>query len=322
MRETFRTAIDAGTFAEMAKNAKSEADLDNAARFLAGKIGDKGADALLGVVGAGGAGIGSVGAGNARRILDKLQMSLPELPPPGLKPATVGNAPLPSNGIRVDAGTRTGGASSGTNPSPTLGQNVTGGAAGATGARELEKPDAPTKTPDFGGPVERPEPMRTSVDGNGQASGLRFKRDYETHVSKRDYSVPRSRGIGGAHRLDEFMKAVQSGEIQIVSRTPHPTLKGVEEIEYRMQVLDRTLKPTGQWQAKPKPKTVYDPAMISDEQMMLWGRQAFAEAVAAGRIKPGKTEWDGVTPDGIEMHGYISEKTGVVTGFFPKMPKP
>jgi hypothetical protein len=109
MRETFRTAIDAGTFAEMAKNAKTEQDLDQAARFLAGKIGDKGADALLGVVGAGGAGIGGVGAGNARRILDKLQMSLPELPPPGLKPATVGNAPLPSNGIQVEAGTKTGG---------------------------------------------------------------------------------------------------------------------------------------------------------------------------------------------------------------------
>jgi hypothetical protein len=191
-----------------------------------------------------------------------------------------------------------------------------------TGARELGKSDAPPRTPDFGGPVKRPEPMRTSVDGNGQASGLRFKQNYDTHVARRDYSVPRKKGIGGAHRLDEFMKAVKSGEVQIVSRTPHPTLKGVENIKYRMQVLDRALKPTGEWQAKPKPKTVYDSAMISDEQMMLWGRQAFGEAVAAGRIKPGIKEWDGVAPNGIQFHGYVDVKTGVVTSFFPYIPEP
>jgi hypothetical protein len=54
--------------------------------------------------------------------------------------ATVGNTPLPPNGIQVEAGTRTGGASSGTNPSPTPGQIATGGVAGATGARGLDAP--------------------------------------------------------------------------------------------------------------------------------------------------------------------------------------
>jgi hypothetical protein len=319
MRETFRTAIDAGTFAEMAKNAKSEADLDNAARFLADKIGDKGADALLGVVGAGGAGIGSGGAGNARRILDRLKMELPEFPPPGLKPATVGNAPLPPNGIRVEAGTKTGGASSGTSSGPTLGQVATGGVAGATGARGLEKPDAPPRIPDFGGPVERPEPMRTSIDGNGEASGLRFRSDYREHVSKRDFNVPRDRGIGGAHNLAEFMKVVQSGEIRIVSRTPHPTLKGVEKIEYQMQALDRSGKSNGQWKSTlPPPKTVYDPQIISDTQMMEMGRQAFGEAQQAGRIDYAKRSWIGYAPNGIKFQGYIDHKTGAVRSFFPQ----
>jgi hypothetical protein len=57
-----------------------------------------------------------------------------------------------------------GGGSSGTNPSPTLGQNVTGGAAGVTGARELGKSDAPPRTPDFSGPTGKPEPMRMMQD--------------------------------------------------------------------------------------------------------------------------------------------------------------
>jgi hypothetical protein len=50
-------------------------------------------------------------------------------------------------------------------PSPTLGQVVTGGVAGATGARGLEKPDAPPRTPDFGGLTGKPEPMRMMQDG-------------------------------------------------------------------------------------------------------------------------------------------------------------
>jgi hypothetical protein len=64
----------------------------------------------------------------------------------------------------------------------------------------------------------------------------------------------------------------------------------------------------------------YCQAFISDKQVMLWGRQAFGEAVAAGRVKPGISEWDGVTPDGVEMHGYVNEITGEVTSFFPKVP--
>jgi hypothetical protein len=98
-------------------------------------------------------------------------MSPPELPPPGLKPATVGNAPLPPNGIRVEAATKTGGASSGTSPSPTPGQIATGGVAGATGARELGQPNAPTKTENFGGPAGINQGMEVrgkDIDGLGK----------------------------------------------------------------------------------------------------------------------------------------------------------
>lgn len=55
---------------------------------------------------------------------------------------------------------------------------------------------------------------------------------------------------------------------------------------------------------------------------MLWRCQTFAEAIAAGRVKPGTREWDGVAPNGIEFHGYVDVKTGVVTSFFPKVSEP
>jgi hypothetical protein len=81
-----------------------------------------------------------VTAGNARRIPDKLKIESPEFPPPGLKPATDGNAPLPPNGIGVDAGTKTGGDFRPWSPGPTPGQITAGGAAGAAGAREIDTP--------------------------------------------------------------------------------------------------------------------------------------------------------------------------------------
>jgi hypothetical protein len=84
------------------------------------------------------------------------------------------------------------------------------------------------------------------------------------------------------------------------------------------------------WQQYPllsfKIKTIkawqYRQAFISDEQVMLWRCQTFAEAIAAGRVKPGTREWDGVAPNGIEFHGYVDVKTGVVTSFFPKVSEP
>jgi hypothetical protein len=48
---------------------------------------------------------------------------------------------------------------------------------------------------------------------------------------------------------------------------------------------------------------------------MLWSRQAFAEAQAAGRVKT--REWIGYAPNGIKFHGYIDDKgSGVVSGFY------
>ena len=76
---------------------------------------------------------------------------------------------------------------------------------------------------------------------------------------------------------------------------------------------------TGGWRfrkgTEPFVKTVYDPAIISNKQMAQWGREAFAEAQAAGRV--GSREWTGYTPNGLKIHGYIDEQgTKAVRSFF------
>ncbi len=71
-------------------------------------------------------------------------------------------------------------------------------------------------------------------------------------------------------------------------------------------------KPTKEWVAHIFEKTVYDPQIISDEQFMKWGREAAAQAQAAGKLT---REWEGVTPGGIKMRGYLDE-SGAVRSFF------
>ncbi|MBN0989605.1 CdiA family toxin C-terminal domain-containing protein [Amphritea pacifica] len=127
----------------------------------------------------------------------------------------------------------------------------------------------------------------------------------------RDFDVPRKRGIGGAHNRDEFFK--YSNEFKVEEVVSHPTLDGVETIRYRMSALDRAGNPTGEYRAAVLEKTVYDPSKISNEQFMDWGRQAAAEAQAAGRLN---REWVGAAPNGLEFRGYLDE-TGAVKSFFP-----
>lgn len=139
---------------------------------------------------------------------------------------------------------------------------------------------------------------------------LRLRSDYDEHVIKRDFSVKRKKGIGGAHNMAEFMKYAH--ELNILRKIPHPKLKGVYRIEYQIQALDKAGNPTKQWGAHIFEKTVYDPKHISDDLFMTWGRQAAAEAQAAGRLT---REWEGVTPDGIKMRGYLDD-SGAVRSFF------
>ena len=93
--------------------------------------------------------------------------------------------------------------------------------------------------------------------------------DLRTHIENVDTSVPRKRGIGGAHNKDVFMQ----NDVQIISQTPHSQIQGVEIIEYQMPKLDRTgtLIPGEYQTGTPKVKTVYDPNVISTNEYLQRG---------------------------------------------------
>ena len=167
-----------------------------------------------------------------------------------------------------------------------------------------------------------------TVDSNGKPSGIRFRDDYEAHIKKRDFSKTSQRsGVNGSHNMKEFEqydiainKTLTKDSVKILSKTPHPTVKGVYKIEYQMPSLDRTGKLTGQWRYKtgttPFEKTVYDSSIISDKQMAQWGREAFADAVQNGTINIINRFWTGTSSNGIKFGGHIDPQTKAVRTFF------
>ncbi len=178
-------------------------------------------------------------------------------------------------------------------------------------------------------PIEKiSEPKKiVSVDSSGKPSGTRFRDDYQSHIKERDFSKLSQRdGVSGAHNQKEFEKydisinsTLTKNSIKILSKTPHPTVKGIYKIEYKMPVLDNTGAPIpNQWRSRTFPKTIYDSSIISDKQMTQWGREAFADAVQNGFNGTSGNKWKGIALNGLKFEGFIDiQGTNAVRTFYP-----
>ena len=144
----------------------------------------------------------------------------------------------------------------------------------------------------------------------------KMRPDIADHMRKRDLEVPRKRGIGGAHEKAEFDRALASEGGVVTNRTPHPTLSGVEQIEYQLPALDAQGNPTGQMRTRVFEKTIYDSSVLGDADMLRMGQEAADQALAAGGGTLGR-EWTGVAANGVTFRGYSDQ--GVVTSFFPEI---
>ncbi|MEO0751741.1 MAG: CdiA family toxin C-terminal domain-containing protein [Pseudomonadota bacterium] len=144
----------------------------------------------------------------------------------------------------------------------------------------------------------------------------KLKDDITDHMTKRDPNVPRKRGIGGAHEKSAFDQALADEGGVVTKRTPHPTLDGVEQVEYQLPALDAQGNPTGQMRTKTFEKTIYDSSKISDADFIRMGTEAAdqANAAAAGQLA---REWTGTAANGVKFRGYTTD--GVVTSFFPEI---
>ena len=173
------------------------------------------------------------------------------------------------------------------------------------------KPNPPANEP-IPPPKEEPPPPKEEPPPPKKPK-VGFPDELADHIKYRDRSVPRKKGIGGAHNADEFAKAINEEGALIVSSKPHPKVPGVQQVEYRMPALDKTGKPIpGQYKSTIYEKTTYDPSVIPDEVMMQWGKEAATNAARFGELP---REFVGVTNDGIPIKVYTDGNGNVITFF-------
>jgi hypothetical protein len=147
------------------------------------------------------------------------------------------------------------------------------------------------------------------------ANNFKFGSNSKNHL-KNVEAVNTKKGVIGGHNMNEFNSALkQQGfnpEDLIISKTPHPTIDGIYEIEYKIPKKDMTGKvaePVAFKKIK-EPKTVYDPIKISDEKLYQWGQEAMNNGKVDGRMV------EGTASNGLKFRGYMNE-LGEITNFYP-----
>lgn len=151
-----------------------------------------------------------------------------------------------------------------------------------------------------------------------------------SHVGSRDGSVLRKRGIGGCHNYDEWKKLKsmpiewsiptdklptdnEIPDVLIISETPHSSIPGVLVIEYHIPSLDQAGLTDGKTKKIHTPKTVYDPAIWTENALI----QALKEALQDAANKNSgviPTQWEGITADNYRMIGFM--RGGNVATFY------
>jgi hypothetical protein len=133
--------------------------------------------------------------------------------------------------------------------------------------------------------------------------------ELEAHINNIDLSVPRRRGIGGAHNSEEFFK----NDIKIVRAIPSKDIPGVTYYEYNMPLLGKEGKPIGGYGTTVFQQTVYDPSIFPTSEYMRRGLEAANDSFRTyGRLM---RQWEGYDSMGVLWIGF--EENGLPRTFFP-----
>ncbi|MGN7117537.1 CdiA family toxin C-terminal domain-containing protein [Lysinibacillus odysseyi] len=174
----------------------------------------------------------------------------------------------------------------------------------------------------------------------GTVKDVTFKKGYDTHLTEVEgFKAKPNIGIKGGHNLENFEQLIldnfgnQVKDInQAVTKTPHPDISGIYEVKYKLPVYDGLSKEnggkgnfTGQWKEYKNPKTVYDPKVFSDEQILKLGREAMEEGISNNRIIQGGDRSPSNMVEGyvnvngkrLEFMGFRYKNTGEISNFFP-----
>lgn len=145
-----------------------------------------------------------------------------------------------------------------------------------------------------------------------------IKPGYDKHLMEvQDIVRKKGRGVVGGHNLNNFENAFKERgwdlDECIISKRKHPSIEGVYEIEYRLPKQDMAgnIIP-GEFKKVTHPKTVYDPNIISDNQILKWGEEAMKKGKVVGRNISGSSS------NGLQFQGFVDD-SGEITNFFPTL---
>ncbi|MZE94439.1 WXG100 family type VII secretion target [Bacillus anthracis] len=152
------------------------------------------------------------------------------------------------------------------------------------------------------------------VKGTVGANNFKFGDNAKNHL-KNVENISTKKGVSGGHNMDEFYNALKNQDVDvedlIISKKSHSSIEGIYEIEYKIPRKDMAgniAEPVSYKNIK-EPKTIYDPAMISDDKIYQWGKEAMQKGTINGRLV------EGTASNGLKFRGYLND-TGEITNFF------
>ena len=153
------------------------------------------------------------------------------------------------------------------------------------------------------------------VKGTVGANNFKFGDNAKNHL-KNVENISTKKGVSGGHNMDEFYNSLKNQGVDvedlIISKKSHSSIEGIYEIEYKIPRKDMAgniAEPVSYKNIK-EPKTIYDPAMISDDKIYQWGKEAMQKGTINGRLV------EGTASNGLKFRGYLND-TGEITNFFP-----
>ncbi|MEN2666409.1 pre-toxin TG domain-containing protein [Listeria aquatica] len=123
--------------------------------------------------------------------------------------------------------------------------------------------------------------------------------EIEKHLKYTDSSVPRKRGIGGAHNSEEFFK----NDVKVIKQTS-TDVPGVSVVEYQIPELYAKGLPTGNYKKTIFKKSIYDPSIIPDDEYIKRGLEAANDAIKNNNGSMPR-EWVGKDSSGKSWRGFL-----------------
>ncbi|PEA80547.1 hypothetical protein COL60_23980 [Bacillus pseudomycoides] len=159
---------------------------------------------------------------------------------------------------------------------------------------------------------------------------IKYKEGYYVeHLTGEVGKCTKRHGVSGGHNYDEFKKYFDNSDqykLEEVQKIEHPDIKGVYDIDYRLKVeiKDYRGQGTGEFKLVPKEgvnplkKTVYDPNVISNDEIVRLGKEAMGNIFEIEPlINQNKEKIKGIAKNGLKFEGLRNLETGEIDNFWP-----